>query len=633
MAYRKKPRIPLGLKFFSVTFVVLALTIYILATQNSREVAKVFQANFQLTAMTAGESIAYEIKSYLDTLGEHTAVTTRNIIVTKKKNLATDIQQLQAKIPEISYFGISRFHDNSYEIISQFSAQASSPPPILASAPWLKLLASTKQEKIIAQTADGSSFILARRFRVRAANTVFWASIVVPKTALKAIFQAPQNISVLLATSTFTPIIGSDTQAQDISFIKNPSALSKSIKAGLTEGYLGDLQDRQQKSWLVSYNKIPNYELLILIKQDAAAISSHIAKLLTVTFLKAMVIFLIAVAFSLMLVQGVTHKLKAVIHMTQKIAAGMFDFKMRVNSNDEVADLVGSVNAMSHKIKNLLLSEIEKTRLQAEMDTAHTVQEAYYPAKDEYNQALVIAGYHIPSSECCGDWWGRMRIAPGVEQVIIADATGHGAPAALITAMIYSTVSTLMELGVAEGRTYSPAEIMKVLNQVIHKSLAGRMLATCIIMQFDSNNKTLTFANAGHCHPYLILPGTQDERFPDFDGKNPIKTILDKAKLSEGPAGIVADQNFQNVVIPLKTGDRFFVYSDGAVEFKTNKNKQFGTRGLRQTLKRFAHEDTETFRNHVAASIQKEIDQGEADDDFTFVVIDHDRNQQQESAA
>lgn len=111
----------------------------------------------------------------------------------------------------------------------------------------------------------------------------------------------------------------------------------------------------------------------------------------------------------------------------------------------------------------------EKARMESELQTAKTVQETLFPAFQNTFENLQIAGHYEPASECGGDWWYYYKTNNKII-LCIGDATGHGAPAALITSAARSAAS------VTENLNLEAHQIMHYLNKAIYDVSRGRVM-------------------------------------------------------------------------------------------------------------------------------------------------------------
>ncbi len=108
-------------------------------------------------------------------------------------------------------------------------------------------------------------------------------------------------------------------------------------------------------------------------------------------------------------------------------------------------------NIMAAEVSRLLDQTAEKARMESELQTAKTVQETLFPETRAKIGPLAIAGYYEPASECGGDWWHYCQIGNKIF-LWIGDATGHGAPAALITSAAKSASTIIERLNISPPR-------------------------------------------------------------------------------------------------------------------------------------------------------------------------------------
>ena len=278
---------------------------------------------------------------------------------------------------------------------------------------------------------------------------------------------------------------------------------------------------------------------------------------------------------------------------------------------------------MAEKIAALLKVEKEKVRFEQEIGTAQMVQDTFFCEPDYTAHQLAISGYHNPSSECCGDWWNRFTLPSGAVQVYIGDATGHGAGAALVTAIAYTTIKNLYELHVAgKIKDMTPKDVLTALNTVMVDTLKGSMFMTFLIIEISPDRTTLTYANAGHCFPYLMPKKPEhDDR---LDGTSQLRGHKPIISPSKGRAVLGASRasEFSNETLELKPGDRLFMYTDGSFEFIMEKGKQYGIKNLQKTMMSFRELPLPEFRSKLSDVLEDERRRGIAEDDMTFVSVE-----------
>src|SRR5690606_35325869 len=162
-----------------------------------------------------------------------------------------------------------------------------------------------------------------------------------------------------------------------------------------------------------------------------------------------------------------------------------------------------------------------------------------------------------------------------MEYVLIADATGHGAPAALVTAMAYAGYRTLGELLRGKlSNNRSPAELLEVVNRVLWDAGRGTTTMTCFAAMIDPRTGEMRFANAGHNVPALIPLEDSDDRINSKRRKQRHISLNSRGN----PLGMIPDSTFQEHTFSLKAGDKIVMYTDGIIECTNAQGEAWGPR-------------------------------------------------------
>ncbi|MHC4975640.1 MAG: PP2C family protein-serine/threonine phosphatase [Planctomycetota bacterium] len=188
----------------------------------------------------------------------------------------------------------------------------------------------------------------------------------------------------------------------------------------------------------------------------------------------------------------------------------------------------------------------EMGRLHEEMQLAGRVQREFLP---EVMPSLEGVGFDVlfrPCGYVSGDIYDVKRVDEHRVGFVLADAVGHGVPAALMT-MILTRALPSMEKGLEDGSSVEPSTALHRLNEVMIRGGGdnGRF-ATGVYGIIDVRTHEVTLAGAGHPPPLVIGP----------DGVRPIET--------EGPLlGIFHDAEFPQVTFQMEPGELLMLYSDG----------------------------------------------------------------------
>lgn len=365
-----------------------------------------------------------------------------------------------------------------------------------------------------------------------------------------------------------------------------------------------------------AWNKEFKFATIIEKNPEAAflQINKHLAK----NSLIAAIIALIAILAIYHASGTLTASLQKVAQATARIAYGYFSHRIHHRGKDEVAHLSRSVDLMAQKLNELVFSRIEAARQEKELETARTVQNTFFPKDFVKTKTLQIAGSYKPASECGGDWWGYFEANDGSEFLCIADATGHGAPAALITAMAYSAIMTTELLAQQFGNNLTPEIILEQANKVMWAAGQGKTTMTFFVLKFVPETDELVYANAGHNHIILI---PEDPADPRAKRKTPIPYINLIARGT--PLGVEKNSRYRTHSMPLKWGDRFFLYTDGLTEAVNRKNKQWGNVKMLKSLKTNNNDDIVTMNQQIVQESLHFTEGVPLDDDVTVVIADY----------
>ena len=203
-----------------------------------------------------------------------------------------------------------------------------------------------------------------------------------------------------------------------------------------------------------------------------------------------------------------------------------------------------------------------RTEHEADLAAAHATQQALIPTQPPLVAGWSLEAIYQPVIEIGGDVFGWCPAGDGRWLFWLADATGHGIAAALLTALAAQLFRQ------ACGSEHEPGAILCAVNREFRKVFGGRAFMTACCALIDSQGR-LTFSGAGH--PPLLV------RRPDgsVDAFGPHGTIL----------GLTEGEQFEQSHTTLEAGDIAVLYSDGLFAFKRPDGERFTHENLRETLR------------------------------------------------
>lgn len=185
--------------------------------------------------------------------------------------------------------------------------------------------------------------------------------------------------------------------------------------------------------------------------------------------------------------------------------------------------------------------EAWRRKLERDLAAARLTQQSLIPQRPPAIPGWEIAACYRPVIEVGGDIYGWLPIKNDRWLFWIADATGHGASAALMTTL----AKLLFHHGHAEHDR--PAAIMEAVNNDLRGIFAGRSFMSAMCVALDSKTGQATVVGAGH--PALLVT-----RF----GRG-----TEAIASSAPPLGLVDQSQFDETVVELSPGDAFTLYTDG----------------------------------------------------------------------
>jgi sigma-B regulation protein RsbU (phosphoserine phosphatase) len=226
----------------------------------------------------------------------------------------------------------------------------------------------------------------------------------------------------------------------------------------------------------------------------------------------------------------------------------------------QILDALAADAASTLDNARLVVRERERQRMEQEIDIARGIQQALLPRDFRDYPHLAVAGCNFPCLSVGGDYFDVFPLDNKRTAFLIADVSGKGLGAALLTTMLQGALSG-MTLGT------DPSRVLNHVNRFLcDHSEVGRY-ATMFFGVLDEEGN-LDFINAGHPSPFLIRRGVAQEPF------------------SEGsyPVGLVPEAEYTALKIKLEPGDTLVLFSDGVTEAMDPDEQMFGVPRLREVL-------------------------------------------------
>ena len=241
--------------------------------------------------------------------------------------------------------------------------------------------------------------------------------------------------------------------------------------------------------------------------------------------------------------------------------------------------------------------EAWRENLEGDLAAARLTQRSLIPQKPPQLPDWEVATVYRPVIQVGGDIYGWLKMMDRRTLFWIADATGHGAAAALLTTL----AKLLFHHGSAEHT--APAEIMEAVNNDFRGIFGGRSFMTAMCVALDPESGRISVVGAGHPPLIVLRHGAAAES---------IRSIAP-------PLGLLEGSDFKETTIDLRPGDGFLLYTDGLYVASGREAEHWTPQHL-QALLSGADGDAQELLERILRRIAPGDGAPSADDLAAFVV-------------
>jgi serine phosphatase RsbU (regulator of sigma subunit) len=245
----------------------------------------------------------------------------------------------------------------------------------------------------------------------------------------------------------------------------------------------------------------------------------------------------------------------------------------------------------------LVERERERQRLEQEINIARDIQQALLPKNFKDYPHLAVSGVNFPCLSVGGDYFDVFPLDEKRTAFLLADVSGKGLGAALLTTMLQGALSG-MTLGTDPARTFNH------VNRFLCDHAEVGRYATMFFGILDEAGK-LEFINAGHPSPILMRQGRAEEAF------------------TEGslPVGLVPEAEFATATLQLEPNDTLFLFSDGVTEAMDPDEQLYGVPRLVGVLQGKIDLPLDEIQKIVLESVENFARGARQADDLTMLVV------------
>jgi serine phosphatase RsbU (regulator of sigma subunit) len=242
----------------------------------------------------------------------------------------------------------------------------------------------------------------------------------------------------------------------------------------------------------------------------------------------------------------------------------------------------------------------ERKKMEKELALAQETQKSLLPSSLPQFENFRIHAFNNPTRYVGGDFYDFLQLSSGEWVGVLADVSGKGMPAALLSSMVLGALSM-------EFRSRTPAhDVLNRVNQLLcEKSLPDQFVTLFLFLL--SPDGAGQFISAGHNIAYLFRSATGkiEELIPDH-------YFL----------GMFDFASYQSRTLHLHKGDILVVYSDGLTDAENPCGEMFGEKRLLEIIRQEAPSGSHAVERRFLNAIEDFTQGAPQTDDITFVVVE-----------
>ncbi|MBL7140905.1 MAG: SpoIIE family protein phosphatase [Planctomycetes bacterium] len=266
-----------------------------------------------------------------------------------------------------------------------------------------------------------------------------------------------------------------------------------------------------------------------------------------------------------------------------------------------VASLSGAARTAARAIARL---REHSRRLDEQLRLAQRLQMDFLPRRMPAMDSARFAARLEPAAWVAGDFYDIFRLDEQHVGFYVADAVGHGIPAALLTVFVKKSLRTKH----IEGKHYElipPPEALRLLNaDLLSAELQETPFITMVYGLYNEVTRECVWARAGHPEPLLL---DSNAALEPLAGGGPL-------------LGIFPDATFDTCRRTLEPGQRLLLYSDGAERVESDRRSNPDR--LREVIQTAALLPLEALLDAVLDAVRGATGGRRLADDVTLVALE-----------
>jgi serine phosphatase RsbU (regulator of sigma subunit) len=275
--------------------------------------------------------------------------------------------------------------------------------------------------------------------------------------------------------------------------------------------------------------------------------------------------------------------------------------RVRQFSEADLELLVTLASIAALRIRNLQLGLhlVEQRRLEREVEIAREIQIRLISDKLPQHPHYDMFAVNQPSSGVSGDYYEAVERPDGQIVLLVADVSGKGIAASLLTASLEALFAAPIE------DMLPPHHVCEKVSRLMWRRTPRARYATAFMGLLNPDQDIFEYANAGH-NPPLILRQNGEMGTLERTGT---------------PIGMLPKCKYIPQSLKLASGDLILMFTDGITEAQNPEGEEYGTERLENLVRRMAHAPLEHMCREIERDVLRFTDGAALSDDRTLFVL------------
>ena len=408
--------------------------------------------------------------------------------------------------------------------------------------------------------------------------------------------------------------------------------------------FIDNLVDTDGNRVLTAFLPVSDGSFGLVVQVNTNEVFAPTRRALVTTIIVGVTVALLSILVATTFVRTSLFPVRRLAHAAQRVTEGDLTARVTEESKDELGALAHVFNDMVETVRtNQQTLEDTVTRRTAELEEskdqlsalvasferqnelmdqdlqqAEVIQRSLLPRHPPKVPGYTLSALYVPGNNVGGDLYDVFRIDDQHFGLVVADATGHGVSAAMLSVLFKnrldlveadesvfqsdSSVHSLSDQTSLPHSAYSAIPVFERVNDELVSDVVGsNMFVTAVCCILDTQKSQLTIANAGH-PPVLYIRASGE-----------IELIK-----SPGPAlGLYPDAVFAERTLTLDDGDNVLLYTDGL--FSLDEDESIRMEAIASKLQELKGHDN--ILNELVGELQNGAPP-EEQDDITMLMID-----------